>query len=75
MKMTKNYAKMSFTAEVMRQSNGSRFDCVQESDESLRRFLLNYKGEPTCSGATRLRNSTAEEIGQMEKFKNSPAGK
>ena len=72
--MAKFYAKMRFTAEVMRQPNGSRYDtydCVQESDASLRRFLLDSKGAVTCTGATRLRNSSAEEIDLMEKYKNS----
>ena len=75
MKDTKNYAKISFVAEVMRQADGSKYptyDCVGESEESLRRFLLDYAGRPTCEGATRLRNLTAEEIDQMEKFKHTP---
>ena len=74
-----NQANISFVAEGMRMSNGSRypiysFDCVAATDPSLRYLVIDGR-LTNCYGPTRLRNLTEEEQNQMKKFKNNSDGK
>ena len=73
-------ANLTFVAEVMLMPNGSRyplfgnFDCVKETDESLRHLVSNGVLK-SCFGKSRLRKLTQEETDRMNKFKSSPEGK
>ena len=71
------HANLTFVAEIMLLPDGSRyprynngFDCVNETEESLRHLML-YGGLHSCFGTTRLRKLTLEETKQMNAFKSN----
>ena len=69
----KQAKSLSFVAESLALSDLKTYNCVDETEESLRHLV--QKSFSVCFGPTRLRSLTQEEIDQMEKFKSNPDGK